>query len=567
VATASSALLFRHLRLRLLRNSLRVMMERSLLRVITILLCSLIIWGLLFIASWRGFHDLRVTWDVMLNGKLLATLFDFLFLALTLMLTFSTAIILYSSLFASAETSFLLTGPVPEDHIFAYKYQGAVAFSSWAFVLLASPILIAYGIEVEGGAPWYFYVVMPLFFMGFVLLPGSMGALAALLLVNFLPRHRKQVLAIGIVLVVGLIGWWGLHMLQDADESQFGTRAWFDSVVGEVTEVRQRLVPVQWIGMGLMAAARDETNAMIYYLALVWSNGLLLYLGTVWLARLLFRRGFNRVATGGTLRKRYGGAWIDNSLSRCLFFLDRQTRLLIAKDFRTFRRDPAQWLQVLIFLGLGVIYFSNMRRFYEKDIGRQFQNGISLLSLTATSFLMCAYTGRFIFPMLSLEGRKFWILGLLPLERDRLIWGKFAFSGTGCLVFAEFLVLFSDWMLGMSWIILAVHALTVAVLALGLSGLSVGLGACLPNFRESDPSKIAVSFGGTLNLVAGLFFLIVVIGAMAAPFHLVQANWELDHSGYSWWPVLGLAFGLVVGALAVVLPLRAGARNLRAMEF
>ncbi len=146
------------------------------------------------------------------------------------------------------------------------------------------------------------------------------------------------------------------------------------------------------------------------------------------------------------------------------------------------------------------------------------------------------------------------------------MWGKFAFSGTGCILFAEFLVLFSDWMLGMSWTILLVHAVTVAVLALGLSGLSVGLGACLPNFREADPSKIAVSFGGTLNLVAGLFFLIVVIGAMAAPFHLLQAsrNWSSSAIlGGRAWP----GFGLVSGVLAVVVPLRAGARNLRAMEF
>lgn len=567
MSSASANLLFRHLRWRLLRNSLHVMLQRSLLRVATIVVCSLIIWGLIFAVSWAGFHELRARWDVMLNGKLMATLFDFLFLALTLMLTFSTAIILYSSLFASEETWFLLAGPIPEDQVFAYKYQGAVAFSSWAFVLLASPILIAYGIEVEGGAPWYFYIAMPLFFLGFVLLPGSLGSLAALLLVNFLPRHRKQVLAICLCLVVGLVGWWCVHTFREAGESHFGTRAWFDNLVGEVTEIRRRLVPVQWIGLGLMSAARHETSAMLYYLALVWSNGLMLYLGTVWLARVLFRRGFNRVATGGTLRRRYGGGWIDNALSRALFFLDPQTRLLIAKDFRTLRRDPAQWLQILIFVGLGVLYFSNMRRFYEKDIGRAFQNGISLLTLTATGFLMCAYTGRFIFPMLSLEGRKFWILGLLPLERERLVWGKFAFSGTGCLVFAEFLVLFSDWMLGMTWTILAVHALTVAVLALGLSGLSVGLGACLPNFRESDPSKIAVSFGGTLNLVAGLFFLILVIGSMAAPFHLMQASAELANVGISWLAGVGLVIGVIVGALAVVLPLRAGARNLRAMEF
>ena len=565
--SSSPALLFRRLRLQLLRNSLRAMMERSQLRFVTIILCSLIIWAFLFAVSWKGFHELRVTWDVMLNGKLLALVFDFLFFALTLLLTFSTAIILYSSLFSSAESWFLLSGPMAEDQIFAYKFQGAVAFSSWAFVLLGSPIVLAYGLEVEGGAPWYFYGAMPLFFLGFILLPGSLGALAALLFVNFLPRQGKQIVFVIATGLAGLVGFWFFTTFREAMAIQFGTHAWLDFILGELTALRQRLVPVQWTTLGIMAAAVGDVETMFYYLVLVWSNGLILYLATVWLARVLFRRGFNRVATGGTLRKRYGGAWLDNTVNRLLFFLDPQTRLLIIKDFKTFRREPAQWLQILIFLGLGVLYFSNMRRFYEKDIGRPFQNGISLLTLTATGFLMCAYTGRFIFPMLSLEGRKFWILGLLPLERERLIWGKFAFASTGSIVFAEFLVLFSDWALTMPWTIMAVHALVVATLAFGLSGLSVGLGACLPNLRESDPSKIAVSFGGTLNLIAGLFFLVIVISAMAAPFHLALAGNDFEDLGYPWWLAFFLIFGLAAGAAAVILPLRAGARTLRSMEF
>ena len=55
------------------------------------------------------------------------------------------------------------------------------------------------------------------------------------------------------------------------------------------------------------------------------------------------------------------------------------------------------------------------------------------------------------------------------------------------------------------------HVVTVVVLALGLSGLSVGLGG-LPNFRETDPSKIAVGFGGTLNLILELILLVLVVG-------------------------------------------------------
>src|SRR5262249_35993906 len=152
------------------------------------------------------------------------------------------------------------------------------------------------------------------------------------------------------------------------------------------------------------------------------------------------------------------------------------------------------------------------------------------------------------------------------LERERLLWGKFAFAAAGGLFIAEFLVVLSNLMLGIAWVVLVLHVLTVAVLAVGLSGLSVGLSACLPNFRETDPSKIAVGFGGTLNLVAGLLYLFLIVGFMAAPWHIYLAIRE-EPDWHALWLLLGIPPGVIVGALAAVLPLRAGARALRRMEF
>lgn len=563
----SPHVLFQWLRWQLFRNNLFLVRERSMLRAITILLCSLLVWGSLFAISYQGFREIRVRFDWPLDGPLLGFVFDMMFLALTLLLIFSTGIILYSSLFASVESNFLLCSPVPSDHIFAYKLQGAMAFSSWAFVLLGSPILIAYGLNVSGGAPWYFYLSLPLFFLGFVLIPGTLGGLMCLILVNILPRHRKQVLimvGIGVLMILAVWLWRWAGLMRAAP---FGSRDWFATILRELGPMSSVWFPSHWISRGLQMCALGELNRAAYYLALVWSNGLMLYVLAVALAAPLYRRGFNRMASGGNLRKKYGGQWLDRGLDHILFFLGPQTRLLIIKDFRTFRRDPAQWFQILIFLQLAVLYFYNMRRFYEQEIGRAFQNGISLLTLTATAFLMCAYTGRFIYPMLSLEGKKFWILGLLPLDRDRLLWGKFAFSATGGVIVAEFLVIFSNYMLSMPPLVTCVHALTIAVLASGLSGLSVGLGACMPNFRENDPSKIAVGFGGTLNLIACLLMLIVVIFFMALPIHLDMARDPGLERSLSWRVLPGIGIGIIVGGLATVLPLRAGIRTLRNMEF
>jgi ABC-2 type transport system permease protein len=566
----NQAWLFQRLRRQLLHNTLRVFLRTSPLRLFLIFLFSALIWGIVFAASAEGFRVFRQN-QVPLAFGIVGTLFDLLFLALTLLLIVSTGIILYSSLFSAAESAFLLATPARSDQVFAYKYQGALAFSSWGFFLLASPVLLTYGLAY--GAPWYYYVLLPFFILGFVLIPGSLGALLCFVVVNFLPRRPKQVVVAALVLAfVGLILW--LQRIKPTTLPEALSRDFVQRLLEQFAVAQAPLSPNHWMTRGLQGAARGDLGISGYSLALVWSNGLFLYVLTAWVAARLYRRGFNRVATGGMLRKRYGGAWLDAALTGLVAFLDTQTRLLIIKDFRTFRRDPAQWAQVLIFSGLMVLYFTNMRRFYQEELGRPFQNAVSLINLAATALLLCAYTGRFIYPMLSLEGRKFWILGLLPLHRDRLLWGKFAFAATWALLIAESLVVFSDLMLGMPWLIVGMHALTIAVLALGLSGLSVGLGAWIPNFRETDPSKIAVGFGGTLNLVTGLLLLILVIGVMAVPLHLwVWPNWLLGQEGVEWSPAVvgwlagGAVLGVALGAIAVLVPLRIGARALRRMEF
>jgi ABC-2 type transport system permease protein len=558
--------LFQQLRWNLLRNAARVVMNGSPVRLVTIVLCSALVWVTVFGISGLGFLFLEER-QIPFVGALVGLMFDFLFLSLSVMLIFSGGIILYSSLFGSPETAFLLSTPARADQVFAYKYQGALGFSSWAFLLLGSPVLIAYGIA--SGVPWYFYALLPLFFLGFVLLPGSVGALLCLLIVNFTPRARRQVLVLGVLLVLagaGYLVYRGIRAaaLPDAPDA-------VQQLLGSLAFARSHWFPSHWMSHGLLSAARGDLGETLYCLTLVWGNGLALYLFTAWVSSRLYRRGYNRLATGGTLRRRYGGVWLDAALSGLLALIDPQTRLLIVKDFRTFRRDPAQWAQIAIFGGLMLLYVMNTRRFYtQTDIGRPYQNGISLLNLAVTALLMCAYTGRFIYPMLSLEGRKFWLLGLLPLKRERLLWGKFVFAATGGLLVAEPLIVLSDVLLGVSPVVVLLHALATAVLALGLSGLSVGLGASMPNFRETDPSKIAVGFGGTLNLVASLLFMVLVVTLIAGPYHVYAVSHEereMLQAGVLGVLLLGVACGVTLGIAAVVLPLRAGARTLRAMEF
>jgi ABC-2 type transport system permease protein len=250
-----------------------------------------------------------------------------------------------------------------------------------------------------------------------------------------------------------------------------------------------------------------------------------------------------------------------------VFYLDARTRVLVVKDFRTFRRDPTQWALLIIFGMLMLFGASNFRSYYAADLALMDKYALSLMHLCGTCVLLCAGLSRFVFPLISLEGRKFWILGLTPINRDQLLRGKFAFAATGTLIIAEGLILVSDLLISLPWEGLLLHAVVVAIIAVGLSAMNVGLGAYMPTFQETDPSKIVVGFAGTVNMVAGLGFLVAVIGLMVVPFHTAQLTKEMNHGYISPWVFAGMPLGLALGVLAVVLPMRAGARSLRTIEF
>jgi ABC-2 type transport system permease protein len=519
--------------------------------------------------SLYAFHTL-FRLNIPFKGLIVAGLFDLLFFTLGVMLLFSTGVILYASLFTSPETRFLLTTPARADRIFATKFEAAVGFSSWGFVVLGMPVLVAYGLV--GGVPWYYYPLLPLYLLGFVALPGAVSALVCLGLVRYLPRNRRQVLSWVAVALTVIAGFWVYRTAATAKRSIMrpGSRDELEGFVGQFALAQHPLVPSHWMTNGIMAAARGEPTETLLPLGLLWSNGLVAYVAAAFAASRLYRPGLDRIAGGGFRKKVFRGNALDRVMEWLVFYLDKPTRILVVKDFRTFRRDPTQWVLMFIFGGLLLIGAMNFRQYYQADLDVLDKYIVGVVYVAGTSVLLCAGLSRFIFPLISLEGRKFWILGLLPLRREQILRGKFAFAATVSVIVAEALVLGSDALLGMSWTGVVVHGLTVAVVSVGLSGLNVGLGAYMPNFRETDPSKIVVGFSGTVNMVVGLLFVIVTVGVMVLPLHAAVALrhfQRLSGPGLPSWVYAGLPVGILLGVLATWLPMRAGAKALRETEF
>ena len=246
--------------------------------------------------------------------------------------------------------------------------------------------------------------------------------------------------------------------------------------------------------------------------------------------------------------------------------------MLLVKDFRIFRRDPIQWSQFLIFFGLLGLYFINIRRF---SYNSTYSAMIGFLNLAVVGLILSTFTTRFIFPMVSLEGRRLWILGLLPVSRDAILWSKFLFASLGSLIPCTSLVFLSDFMLQIADPVLYIaHQVACVALCLGLSGIAVGLGARMPDLRAHSPSKIAAGFGGTLNLVISAAYIVIIVMLTALPVHFRSTQSEgltfLEQAiGFLGTPA-GIATGIgltaLTAALATIWPMWIGLRAFRKLE-
>ena len=192
--------LTRRLRGTIAWNLVTTIFHQSRFRFGLVLVLSTIFWAAVFYLFYDAFNFI----DSM-HAEVMSLLFNTFFSALMVMMIFSTGILMYGGLYRSGESSFLLTCPLRAEAIHAHKFTESLWFSSWGFILLGSPMLIAYGIVRD--APWSFFIMLIPFIVTFVVIPSSIGSILCMLVVAGLPRLRLHTLSISLALVAMGILW------------------------------------------------------------------------------------------------------------------------------------------------------------------------------------------------------------------------------------------------------------------------------------------------------------------------------------------------------------------------
>lgn len=564
-------------RCRDLRNRLSQALRDSPLRLISTGLFIVLIWTSLYLFFGVVFQ--RMQQHMFIESVVaIPLIFHFFFVALTVMLILSNAVLIYGALFTHGEANFLYSSPVRPGHVVLIKYIESLAFSSWSLILLGLPMMMAIARSFD--EPALFCALFLGMFVCFVPIPGAIGLLAAWVAGMWFPRSARRLLVILGVAIVGVVLGWFMFTWKNLNA---GSVDWLDTFMSRMSLIKSVLLPSTWVTQGVDHAVRGQMGDAAFYMLVTASNALF---GS-WLAVAIVgpraqeaharvqaswapaRNGFGR--NGGLAR----GVWARGSSVRAaqivLFFLPGPMRHIVIKDLRSFLRDPLQWSQLAILFGLMALYVINIPNINPDLQSENTQRLISFLNLAAVSLILATFTSRFVFPLVSLEGQQLWLIGMLPVSRRRILWAKFAFALMITLGCAMGVMGMAVRVLELPARLAIMQLLVTASACVALCGLSVGMGAILPVFNQRNPTRIASGFGGTVNLLLSVMY----IGLFLAGMCWVIIFHRMADRGGEVAPILGrwpdspdyLALSVVAGLILFSLGIAAFAMHAGAKKF
>ena len=525
---------------------------------------GLFFWAFIFFGIWRMLLYFRNTQGIgdLLAGKLLG-LALLTFLGILLLSNVITAL---STFFLSQDLELLLASPVDRVRVYGARLVETIANSSWMVVLLSVPLLVAYGFTYRADAGFYFLaagVMVP-----FLILPAVVGSALTLILVNVFPARRtRDLLAlIGLFTAAGVVVLFRfLRPERLVRPEEFQDLVDFMAVLRTPSSV---WLPNEWATDVLMGYLSGDPDFFPFLLLTSTAGAFLV--GGAWLHLRFFPAGFTRAQEGADRRE-------DRRRSRGVDWIlggfNVRARELTAKEIRVFFRDSTQWSQLILLGVLVAVYVYNIQvlpLYTGEQVSFFLINVVSFLNLGLAGFVVAAIAARFVFPAMSLEGRMMWLLRSSPLDVRALFWSKYWTGTIPLLVVALPLIVITNLILDVSPFIFVLSTVTMGFVTLALTALALGFGALYPNFESENAAEIPTSFGGLLFMMTAVTYLALVILLEAWPVYeyLVSGLREEPIRNSLLLPlVLGIAGAATITALAVVLPLRAGVRRVRALDF
>lgn len=479
-------------------------------------------------------------------------------------------VVSFATLYKSPEVSYLLTTPVQYSTVFVLKFLDNFLYSSTTLFLVALMVLLGYGSYF--GYSWPVIVGLLVFVLiPYMFLSACLAVIILMALMKSASRwgFRKVMSAVALVYFAVIYVFFKFSNPIKLVEQVGQYYPNFNLYLAHLDPSFAKYLPNHWVSEFLFWMSRGDLVKGFPYALLLLAVTAAVFVTVLLIANKFYYRSWMIATAIPTKRPGARGAlgWSFLPDFRRSSRLSPQMDVLLKRDFYLFFREPSQWIHLALMVVLITVFIVSISRLNFMLEVPEIPAFTYLALFTFTGFLMGALALRFIFPMMSLEGRSFWIVLSAPVQPRVLYWIKFAIGvavilGLGLLVSGFSNVPFVR-LAQHDPLLLILGGITTFWLAIAMVGLNLGFGGFFANYQEKNPIRVASSQGATLTFLVNLFLLVLLIAVMAIPvmryFEAVTLSMPFDANVF----VLPTALFSFLALLSAVMGTVVGRRSLR----
>ncbi|MBX7144552.1 MAG: hypothetical protein K1X79_08895 [Oligoflexia bacterium] len=423
-------------------------------------------------------------------------------LFLLAMLFFSNCISALGAFFLGKDLDLILASPLSPTRFFWGKLTEIALSSSWMALIFGAPAILAFAVWYQASA--FFWLTLLVSLLPYFLIPSALSIILVTAFTVFVPANRtREVLLVIFALV--LLAIYMVGKLLTPENASFNNVNDLLRMVSILSLPNTTWVPSYWCATVLSEVLSPSGKNWWPYLGLQYSVMTALISAAYVLFRTCHFAAFSRAKDNRqTLR-------LSSKTSQFIWvaitpFIPPPYRAIIAKEFKVFARDMTQAVQLLLLLGLTIIYLYNFRVLHAvgdlPENSRVWWQGFLVASnLAMGAFVITAVCTRFVFPSVSLEGQSFWILQTAPLSIRDILRAKFwcwfiPVSSISSVIFAS-----GALAINAEPHVVLINALSSWIVCYGIVGIATGLGALFANFEWEHPSQLAASFGSLIFML------------------------------------------------------------------
>jgi len=412
-----------------------------------------------------------------------------------------------STLYRSDETAFLLTLPIPGGAVARFRTVESWFYAGWAMLLLGVPVVLAYtgSLRQPIAASIYGVVTFPLLILSW--LGGGSLLLALFSRMGRLSTLWKAVAATVILAAVGIL----LLISSSAPEEivipdAAATEAAVQRFVASLPSAGWSGWPHTLYGSSIAHLAAGSTSGALVRTGLMALEGFALGLLALFLTGRGFRRRFARV--GQTSQA-------GTSSAPGLIAGGGRLRAFFGKDLLLFLRDPVQWSQLGLLVGLFLLYAANLRRFPMDFDSHVWLSVAVFMNISFSGFVAATLLVRFAFPSVSLEGPGLAAILQVPGGRRLLLRSKWLQSFLAVTPLMVGAGLASSLSIGAGSLLLVESGGALLLLCTVLVSINIALGAIYPRFDDNNAANIASGQGGIIAAFASTAFVLLVVASLS----------------------------------------------------